>query len=46
MQIDIIMKHMKNMLETSTTPMDDTLAPAPSPAAAPASAPARASSLQ
>ena len=42
MQNDIIMKHIK-LMETSTSPMDDALAPAPGFASAPVSGPARAS---
>ena len=37
------MKHMKKMPETSTSPMDDALSPAPGSAPAPVSAPTPAS---
>ena len=42
-QNDIIMKYTKNMLEKSTSPLDDALAPAPDSAPAPVSAPASTS---
>ena len=38
MQNDTIMKYTKNMLETSTSPMDNALAPAPGSAPAHVSA--------